>query len=403
MIVGTEEKKRILVVDDTIADVEVLVLLLTEYGDYEVNVANNGKQALESMSKVKPDLVLLDIMMPVMGGYETCSIMKADENLHDIPVLFLTANTEAEDLVKAFNAGGADYVTKPFNSIELIARIKTQLALKSSVDLVQAQVRALAETENKLRKKLKQIESDLERAHIVQEMLLPESVPHDERFCVSYRYKPMDIVGGDYISFPRLGNDVQGFIIGDLIGHGVSAALYMTLVKFVTDNLYQTCGRDPKELLKNMNRRLFKQMSPSFFTSIYGVLLLDESADCVNCVIAGAAHPKPIVYDSDSKVHAFKGLTSSTAIGLFPELTTENIELSLSSKSRLYLYTDGLTEALDENGNELGRERFLDIVSQSYDESLEDTLDHILKRVDEFSSGSGSTDDITLLAIEMLV
>ena len=395
------KKKCILIVDDTPTNIQVLVPILNKFGDYDILVANNGRQALEVMRKTKPELVLLDVMMPELNGYETCEIMKSDDDLKDVPVIFLTAKSDIEDLVEAFNVGGSDYITKPFNATELMSRVKTHLKLKNSYDLIKSHLQSVVETEEELRNKISQMESDLERALVVQKMLLPNQSVSHEHFDVTYRYLPMEVVGGDYICFPRAYQDEQGFIIGDLSGHGVSAALYMTLIKFVTDNLYPSCAYDPKELLEKLNSRLFGQMPSSFFTAIYGVLILNEDTDYHTCTLAGAAHPMPIVYDSISKSYEFIELTSSAGIGILPTLTTENVTLKLKNGSRLYLYTDGVTETHNIEGEDLGKERFLEIVKQSYKDSIEDTLDCIMMKIDEFRGTPKLTDDLTILAIKI--
>jgi CheY-like chemotaxis protein len=127
-----ENKSIILVVDDTEQNLSVLGNVLMETG-YEVIPASSGKEALESISEMPPDLILLDIMMPEMDGYEVCKILKADEKTREIPIIFLTAKIETEDIVKAFNMGAVDYVTKPFRKEELLARVKTHLELQRSL------------------------------------------------------------------------------------------------------------------------------------------------------------------------------------------------------------------------------------------------------------------------------
>ena len=119
---------RLLVVDDTPANIQTLAATLKPAG-YQVMVATNGVQALEAMSRVVPDLILLDIMMPVMDGYEACAHIKANPAWREIPVIFLTAKTDTADLVKAFELGAVDYVSKPFNAHELLARVQTHLTI----------------------------------------------------------------------------------------------------------------------------------------------------------------------------------------------------------------------------------------------------------------------------------
>ncbi len=119
---------RILVVEDTPANIQTVTAILKERG-YQISIATNGRQALEVLARLRPDLILLDIMMPEMDGFETCQRIKATPAWREIPIIFLTAKTETADLVRGFELGAVDYVNKPFNAHELLARVKTHLTL----------------------------------------------------------------------------------------------------------------------------------------------------------------------------------------------------------------------------------------------------------------------------------
>jgi len=123
-----QKAPKILIVDDIPKNIQVLGTILREKG-YEINVATNGKEAIETAQKVMPDIILLDIMMPIMDGKEACKILKANEQTKSIPIIFLTAKTESQDILEGFELGASDYVTKPFNSGELLARVNTHLEI----------------------------------------------------------------------------------------------------------------------------------------------------------------------------------------------------------------------------------------------------------------------------------
>ena len=126
-------KTLILIVDDISRNIHVLGSMLKEK-DYRISAATSGKQALEILEGLKPDIILLDIMMPEMDGFEVCQKIKANPEAKDIPVIFLTALTDMENILKGFAVGGIDYVTKPFHSEELLARVNTHLELKRARD-----------------------------------------------------------------------------------------------------------------------------------------------------------------------------------------------------------------------------------------------------------------------------
>jgi adenylate cyclase len=119
---------RILIVDDTPANIQTLTAILKEKG-YQISVATNGRQALDVLQRIRPDLILLDVMMPEMDGFETCERIKNSAEWHDIPIIFLTSRTETVDIVRGFELGAVDYVAKPFSTHELLARVNTHLTV----------------------------------------------------------------------------------------------------------------------------------------------------------------------------------------------------------------------------------------------------------------------------------
>jgi adenylate cyclase len=119
---------RILVVDDAPANIQSLSSILKQQG-YQISVATNGRQALEVLARIRPDLILLDVMMPEMDGFEACALIKASTAWREIPIIFLTAKSDTTDIVRGFELGAVDYVAKPFNAHELLARVNTHLTI----------------------------------------------------------------------------------------------------------------------------------------------------------------------------------------------------------------------------------------------------------------------------------
>lgn len=150
----------ILVADDNTANLQLAVSILKRQ-NFEIAVANNGEEALEILKNVKPDLILLDIMMPGVDGYEVCEIMKNNPETENIPVIFLTALKKSESLVKGFEYGAVDYITKPFNKEELISRVKNHLELKFSKDKIISQKQKLTELNEEINALLRITAHDL--------------------------------------------------------------------------------------------------------------------------------------------------------------------------------------------------------------------------------------------------
>jgi DNA-binding response OmpR family regulator len=154
---GSAKGARVLIVDDTIQNIQVLGTVLREE-NYQINVAQNGLQALDVVTKVTPDIILLDVMMPELDGFGTCERLKADPATRDIPIIFLTAKVETEDIVHGFELGAVDYVTKPFNATELLARVHTHLE-------IQRLQRELQEYNDKLEQKVEERTAEVVAAH----------------------------------------------------------------------------------------------------------------------------------------------------------------------------------------------------------------------------------------------
>jgi len=150
-----KSEARVLIVDDTPKNIQVLGSILKNEG-YQINVAQNGLQALASVKKVKPDIILLDVMMPELDGFGTCKQLKASRETEYIPVIFLTAKTEIEDIVEGFELGAVDYVTKPFNHAELLKRVESHIELKLSREKIESQAQELQEWNENLEEKLDQ-------------------------------------------------------------------------------------------------------------------------------------------------------------------------------------------------------------------------------------------------------
>ncbi|MCD4670106.1 MAG: diguanylate cyclase [Actinomycetia bacterium] len=212
-----EKQPLVLIVDDIAENLQLLGNILKKE-NYNIAAANNGKQAVAIASDINPDLILLDIMMPEMDGFEVCSKLKNIPETKNIPIIFLTAKVETEDIIKGFKAKAVDYVTKPFNSYELLARVKTHLELKISKNLL--------EDKNKLLKTLS-ITDGLTGLHNHRYIVDALS----QRISESRRYgQPLSIGMFDIDYFKKI-NDKYGHIFGDKVLIKISSVIEETIRK----------------------------------------------------------------------------------------------------------------------------------------------------------------------------
>ncbi len=197
------EDPKLLIVDDNPINLKVLAQIADEL-NYEVIMAMSGIEALNYLKNDKPDLILLDVMMPELDGYETCKEIKKNEELKHIPIIFITAKTDTEDVVKGFNAGAVDYVSKPFNRIELIARINTHIELKKSRDQLHELIKEL-----EVASMTDSLTGAYNRRHIIEKLKYMEKV-------IQRNDKHLSISICDLDDFKKV-NDTLGHDFGDFI------------------------------------------------------------------------------------------------------------------------------------------------------------------------------------------
>src|SRR5271168_1570825 len=278
-IMSGPEKKTILLVDDTPANIQVANSILKD--DYKIRVATNGAKALElATAKPAPDLILLDVMMPEMDGYEVCAHLKSSAETKDIPVIFLTGKTDAEDETRGFEVGAVDYIHKPFSPSVVKARVRTHLMLR--------------EAREQLSRQLLEINSELEMAREIQLSILPSAVPAINGLDIAARYVPMSAVAGDFYDFIVVDDKHLGILIADVSGHGLSAALIASMIQVALAG-QSAHASDPARVLGGLNLALCGKFQRNFVTAAYVYVDLEKLV----ISYAGAGHP-PMLLWSDS-------------------------------------------------------------------------------------------------------
>ncbi|MEJ2285795.1 MAG: response regulator [Desulfobacterales bacterium] len=206
--------ESILLVDDNPTNLQVLFQTLEGVG-CKLLIAKNGEMALSIAGKALPDLILLDIMMPDIDGYEVCRRLKNNPATSDIPVIFLSALVDTGDKVKGLQLGAVDYITKPFQPDEVIARVNTHLTIHRLKREVESQK--------------DQLEHELEVVSEVQRKLLPKQLPVIDGFKLDVHYETSRYAGGDYYDVVELPDNGWGFLIADAEGHSAPAAVLMAM------------------------------------------------------------------------------------------------------------------------------------------------------------------------------
>ena len=265
---NSEESAKILVVDDEPRNVKILQIHLEARG-YAVLTAGDGAEALEIISEELPDLILLDINMPKVDGFEVVRSVRDDKKTAFIPIIMITALRDTqENRIKAVEAGADDFIEKPFNSFEVLARIKSLLRIKFYHDTLE-QYNA-------------RLEAELQMARSVQEVIIPQNGTQVLAGCQIASYcNPTLAVGGDFFDMWEVEENRVGVLISDVMGHGASAALVTVFIKTVLTEHREQVQDNPAELLQILNTRFNDIISSRLFmfaTAFCGVFDIKKTA-----------------------------------------------------------------------------------------------------------------------------
>lgn len=378
-----EEKKLILVIDDEPVNLRLASSILSD--DYNIRTATSGAEALTLMQTAPmPDLILLDVMMPKMDGYHVCRSLKSRPQTGDIPVIFLTGQTQATDETQGFEVGAVDYIHKPFSVAVVKARVRTHIMLR--------------EAREALSRQLKTLNDELEMAREIQLSILPSDTPKIKGLTIAARYIPMSAVAGDFYDFISVDDRHLGILIADVSGHGLPAALIASMLKVALFAESQHAS-DPAQVLAGLNRSLFGKFRRHYVTAAY--VFVDLEKDVLS--YAGAGHPPVLLWrkrEGISREFEENGLF----LGPFAEATFSSLRLPVETGDRLLLYTDGILEFKNPANEEFGGDRlrqFLDANSALNAERLVDALISELSRWAEQAPGPSQLDDITILAMDI--
>ena len=344
---------RVLIVDDELPNRVYLRKILTVRG-CEVLEASDGARALELASMFKPDLALVDVMMPGMNGYDVCQALKRDVTLRDIPVIMVTVRAEIEDIERGFRMGACDYIRKPFNPRELVVRVRNALLLKRSNEEV--------------RQWQQKMSRELEVAGSLQRKLLTAHPLWTETFEVRSAFQPSLNVGGDVFDVLPLVDGGLAVYAGDVAGHGVGSAMISSMIKVMLGDLIrERAGEGPAAIGTELNARFRRQVdNPDIYVTLFLALYQPVAGHwrCLNC-----GHPPPLFFSRRDAAAVWLQERGEPPIGLTNEkgsgyAAESEMIVPAPPGSVLFLYTDGLTEASQaESGNELGAEKLGQMVA----------------------------------------
>ena len=367
---------RVLVADDDPVARQIIRLLLRREGCL-IELVENGTAAVSRAREFKPDLVLLDVNMPDMSGFEVCRRLRADREVAEVPIMMLTDLNDREARLRGLEIGADDYITKPFDPLELGARVRTVLRLNRYRRVQEAN----------------RLAHQLEMAAAIQQLLLPRETPVVPGIAVATRYQSASEVGGDFFDFIRRGPDLY-FVIADVSGHGVASAIFMSNARSALRSLLDTTA-DLARLAEGVNARMTDDSGDSgvFVSAIIGRYdPLSRGLRFANC-----GHPAPVILRHDGRTEEIAA--GAAPLGLTEPLHAEIHETLLAPGDLLCMFTDGLIEAANGAGEMFGTSRVADALAAGGSEP-EAMAEAITGAVRAFRGGLPLDDDCTLVLIK---
>ena len=380
----------LLVVDDIEDNRALLIARLGRLGYTDVTEAENGRKALDLLDARPFDLVLLDVMMPEMNGYQVLERLRADGRLTHLPVIVVSALAEMDSVVRCIELGAEDYLTKPINATLLRARVGASLEKKRLRDEISLY--------------LERIESELASARDIQLGMVPSVFPEPTPASpvqVFATLEPARQVGGDLYDVFPLESGGLCVVVADVSDKGAPAALFMARAKTLT-RLVATLVRGPdgsppgpSEILARVNAELCRDNAQSMFVTVF-LGILDPVSGAL--AFGNAGHTAPYVLSPSGGVTAL-GAARGKPLGIRPTLTWETGTCKLGPGEGLFLFTDGITEAMDPTGALFSEERLEAALAPLTGSAPRAVVDGVLEEVRRFAAGAPQSDDIAALAL----
>ncbi len=381
----------LLIVDDNEDNRYTLTRRLTREGYTNLVTANDGRQALDLLKAQHFDLVLLDIMMPDMDGYQVLEHVKADTVLRDIPVIMISALEEVDSVIRCVELGAEDYLAKPFNPTLLRARVGASLEKKRLRDEVRAS--------------LTRLEQELEAARALQLGMLPSRFPavslaHPVQ--VHALMDPAREVGGDLYDAFYAPDGMFCFLVGDVSGKGAAAGMFMartrSLVRMAVVELRPRLAeeeRTPAYIAEAVNRELCQDNRERMFVTLF-LGFLDVHTGALTYINAG--HPMPYLLSAQGQLQRIDGKPQAPlAVRAGTRYQTQSV--TLEHGDALFACSDGVVEAMNGAGELYSPERLETQLRAAFDAAPEAMVHAVKLNVDAFTGAAPKADDVTMLAV----
>jgi sigma-B regulation protein RsbU (phosphoserine phosphatase) len=377
----------LLVVDDNDDNRFTLTRRLRREGYENLAVAENGQQALELLATRAIDLVLLDVMMPGLNGYEVLERMRADQHLRHIPVIMISALDEIDSVIRCIELGAEDYLAKPFNPTLLRARVGASLEKKLLRD--------------ELMRHTRRMENELKLARDIQLAMVPtdfEATAAGRPLEIHAALEPAREVGGDLYDFFWIGRERLCMVVADVSDKGAGAALFMarakSVVRLLASQLPAEGAATVGDLVERANRELCRDNPHGLFVTLVLAILNADTGEVEYC---NAGHNLPCRVGPVRGVAPLEGARGKP-IGIRDSFRYRAATERLVPGESLFLFTDGITEAMNLSGDLFGEERLMAALSACAAQPARALIASVLGAVRAFAGAAAPSDDIAALA-----
>ena len=378
MTVAAVPPSTILVVDDSATNLQVAGPHAIRQRPPDSGCQGRAPRRSRSHSARQPDLILLDVMMPGMDGFEVCRSLKARAETRAAAVIFMSARGELSDKVSGLELGAVDYITKPIQAEEVVARVAAHLSRQH--------------LERALRVSRDELDRELAGAARMQRSILPAAMPEHPRVSFAAYYETSRHAGGDYYDVLPLGGDRFGIMVADVSGHGAPSAIVMAMIRAVL-HTYPGVPDDPPAVLHYINRHFrFLWETSMYATAVYGVL--DAGTGALR--VSSAGHPPPFLLRPGETASPLP--IDPTMCLIWNELgEIPCAEQALRPGDRIVFYTDGITERQGGDDAMYDPDQFAAALMRIGAVPPAAIVSNIVAEVDRFAAGHEPDDDQTLL------
>jgi sigma-B regulation protein RsbU (phosphoserine phosphatase) len=389
---GETAGPRILVVDDNDDNRYTLTLYLELEGYTGVEVAHDGEEAFGRLTSDRFQLVLLDVMMPKVDGYQVLTWLKGQPQLRDLPIIMISALNEMDSVVRCIELGAVDYLLKPFNPVLLKARLGATLEKKRLRD--------------QINEHLARLEDELDAARKLQLGMVPRAFPTptaDNPVDLYAMMEPAREVGGDLYDFFTTADGRLCFLVGDVSGKGMPAALFMartkSLIRMATELMRGVHGgpAGPSEIIGRVNRELSENNDEMMFVTMFFGMLAPATGEIQFCN-AGHNTPYRLKGSELEPIDDAKGIV----LGVRPDAVHAVGRLTLAAGETIYLFSDGVTEAANPASELFSEERLESVLRRLGGRTSADIVNAVAAEVKSFAGAAQPSDDITMLALRRL-